>query len=1119
MDLHGLIRGSTLAYRGLIRETLWPVDSGADEGTQMSDERRIVTVLFADVTGSTALGETLDPEDLRALLARYYSIAREVVDAHGGTVEKFIGDAVMAVFGLRRAHGDVAVRALSAALELRDRVKSDSRLGDKMPIRLGVNTGEVVASRDPAGDDFLVTGDAVNVAARLQQQAQPWSVVAGERTVRAAHGEFRFGPAQLIEAKGKSEPLSASEVLARSHAATGRTPIFGRDADLAQLELVARRAFDEERAFLVTIIAPAGTGKTRLLEEFLTRLPNFAANSRVAIAQCLPYGQRLTYWPLRAVLFRTLGIDEDAPAADVRARIDAWLTAANAEDAQQIGDLLASTVGAGDKETPDRGALFGAWRSFIEIASRETPLVVAVEDLHWSSDTLLDLFELVLQPRGQSRALLIALARPELLDRRPAWGSGRRNHISIELEPLDDNATSQLVRTLAEGSPNELVSAVVERAEGNPFFAGEIINTVLEHVRTFDDPLQLAAALARLPDTVQATVLARLDALPDDEREVLRVASVFGRSFRPAGVSALLGERSATMDAGDACERLSERDLIRPTGADGYAFRHILIREVAYSTLPRTARAQLHGAAGAWLEERAAGREEAFAELIAYHYREAASLATAMELDNAVQLRESAKTWLVKATQTALAVAASIEAREHVVAAIELASREDLPELYELSGDVELAGNPSIQNYEKALELGRAAGRPPDFLLRVLAKQLMVETRSQGSVATRRSEEQVADMRAQGRALYERANDAQARAIYLTADAFYPFWLRATDRTPTEGDIARGETSAKEAIGLARQLDDLNIQSAALDALASFSQDRGDWKEARRVARERIAMGSRLALLERVDAYAVATWDSVIMGDLAQADEISSAAMAILQPGQAPEWTLHLMAWRTVALLFYGKWDAALSAIDQGMRLWLDTGRPSAGYAQRGFLAGLIIARARRDAGHASTYASVVESIDSSFEADSRFAIVREFVRDDVAAVAAALATPSGRLGASFGYESQQMLVSICNDADVRIDQEALSRGLNSARGSNAVLLEAEILRGLGLAASDSAQLSAARAILESAQAGPYIARTRCEQAIVERDKDELDRGLAALEAIGDVVQVERYLKRWAARR
>ena len=405
-----------------------------------------------------------------------------------------------------------------------------------------------------------MTGDAVNVAARIQQAAAPWSIVAGERTVRAARSEFRFGSAQLVEAKGKSEPLSVSEMLGRAHSAG---------------DLVAARAFDEQRPFFVSVIAPAGTGKTRLLEEFLDRLRISAPAARVAVAQCLPYSQRLTYWPLRAVLFRIVGLDEDAPPDEIREAIVRWLSDSEVEDHVQVGMLLASTIGEADVETTDRAALFSAWRTFIEAAGRKTPLVVAIEDVHWSSDTLLDLFEYVLQPRGDTRALLIALARPELLDRRPAWGGGRRNNVTIALEPLDDRATEQLVRTLAEGAPDGLVRAVVSRAEGNPFFAGEIISSVYERVRSFDDPVQIEAALARLPDTVQATVLARLDELPDDEREVLRVGSVFGRTFRPQGVAALIGRDEVGRESvARISESLSERDLVRPTGADGYSFRH-----------------------------------------------------------------------------------------------------------------------------------------------------------------------------------------------------------------------------------------------------------------------------------------------------------------------------------------------------------------------------------------------------------------------------------------------------------------------------------------------------------------------------------------------------------------
>jgi class 3 adenylate cyclase len=1084
----------------------------------MSDERRVVTVLFADVTGSTALGEMLDPEDLRALLSRYYAIAKDVVAAHGGTVEKFIGDAVMAVFGLRRAHGDDAVRALSAALELRDRVQSEPRLADRMPIRLGVNTGDVIASRDPAGDDFLVTGDAVNVAARIQQSAMPWSIVAGERTVRAARSEFRFAPPQPIEAKGKSEPLMVSELLGRANAMAGRTPIFGRDADLAQIDLVARRAFDEQRPFLVSVIAPAGTGKSRLLEEFIDRLRATAPDARVAVAQCLPYGQRLTYWPLRAVLFRIVGLDEDAMPSEVRTVVDRWLTEAEVEDAAEVGRLLVSTIGEGDAEVNDRAALFGAWRSFVEAASRQAPLVVAVEDLHWSSDTLLDLFEFVLQPRGDTRALLIALARPELLDRRPNWGAGRRNHVSIALEPLDDGATAQLVRTLAEGASDDLVEAIVTRAEGNPFFAGEIVSAVLERVRSFVDAEQVKAALARLPDTVQATVLARLDELPDDEREVLRVGSVFGRSFRPQGVAALIGRDELTAESvANTSERLTERDLIRPSGSDGYTFRHILIREVAYSTLPRSTRAQLHGAAGRWLEERASGREESVAELIAYHYREAAALATAMDLDGASELRDSARIWLTMAAQVASAAAATVEARAHALGALQFARDTDLPELYELLGDNEIGGSPIIAAYAQAREHAKRLNRSPEIQLRLLAKQMLVETRSQGSVATRMSDAEFNQLRAEGEALLRIATDPEARARFLVAESFYPFWLRTNAEGRAEGVVEAARQSGQEALDIAERLDNPNLESAALDALGSLAQERYDWVGSLALAKRRIQMSQRLVLFEQIDAYAVAAWSALLAGELDVADELSAAGLVRIQPGQAPDWTLHLVAWRVTILMLIGKWTEALQAAERADRLWLESGRPAAGYSGRGFCAGIIVARARGDEMLAARLLASIEEIQGKFRENQRAALMLAISRNALDTAATELWDEFG-LSKRFAPEYGTMALSLLNDAQRGLPPERLAQALEQEAVLSVPILRAELLRALGLVSSDAASLRAALQLFISTGARPYAARVQCELGLLEGDRSEFDRGLIFLESIGDVVQVERYLKRWSGR-
>src|SRR2546426_592208 len=488
----------------------------------MAEERRVVTILFADVGGPAALGDALDPEDVRVLLRRYYDVAREIVTEHGGILEKFIGDAVVAVFGFPHTHDDDPQRALAAALTLRDRVRADPGLGDRLPIRFGINTGEVVAARESATGDFPLSGDAVNVAARLQQATEPWGILCGQRTVASVRAGFEFGSVIAVDARGKAQPIRALTLLGRAAPlpVAARSPLIGRAPDLQQLELVARRALHELRPFLVSVIAPAGVGKTRLLEEFLERLPSIEPRATVAIAQCLPYGQRLTYWPLRGVLYRLIGVPEDARPQTVRYAIRVWLEGSGLEAMDREVELLAATVGVGETEGSDRSALLVAWRTFFEIAPRRTPLVLVFEDLHWSSDSLLDLFEFVMLPRGELPLLMIALSRPELLDRRPGWGGGRRNYVSISLEPLSDRDTAQLIDQLLEGCSAELVDRIVRRSEGNPFFAGELIRSVAEH-----------ASADRLPDTVQATVLGRLDLLAPEERRVNQLCSVLGRAL------------------------------------------------------------------------------------------------------------------------------------------------------------------------------------------------------------------------------------------------------------------------------------------------------------------------------------------------------------------------------------------------------------------------------------------------------------------------------------------------------------------------------------------------------------------------------------------------------------
>jgi class 3 adenylate cyclase len=1063
-------------------------------------------VLFADVTGSTALGESLDPEDVRALFARYYAVAREVVAAHGGTLAKFIGDAVMAVFGLPHAHGDDAERALSAALELRDGVRAEPQLAERMPLRLGVNTGEVVATREWGAGEFLITGDAVNVAARLEQAAEPWAILCGERTARAAGGAFAFGPATDVEARGKSAPVRAFPLLSRvRRARVQRIPLVGREADLAQLELVARRAFTERRPFLVSLIAPAGTGKTRLLEEFLDGLPALEPSARVAAAQCLPYGERLTFGPLRAVLHRLAEVAEDAPAGAVLQGVREWLRGTGVEAPDRVTQLLAATVGLGEAEVPDRTALFGAWRAAVEAASRRSPLVVVFEDLHWSSESLLDLVEFVMAPRADSPVLMIALARPELLDRRPAWGGGRRNYVSLALEPLGESAVVELVEHLLGRQAPEIAARVVARSEGNPFYAGEIIRTVLDRLPDgAQDPAAVERALATLPDTVQATVLARLDLLAPRERRALQVGAVFGRAFPLAGLAAVDPELAS--ETGAVAERLLEKDLVRSANGDGYAFRHILIREVAYQTLPRAERWRLHAAAGRWLEASTAGREEPVAELIAFHYQEAATLSSAAGAaeGEVEEIRAKAVEWLSRAADVASAGAALGEAARHLRAAIQLARTDERPDLYERLGRV-TGGDASADAYRTALELCRDAGRPADQQIRVLAGLLTMITRFQGAVGRRPSEEELESLRAEGRRLVAWATDERARAVFWAAEAFLPFWHFAAGILPSESELAEADANARRALEVAERLDDARLASAALDGIGSLAQNSGDWHEARRIATRRLAFGERLDLSERMDAYAVATWSSGLVGDLEEAERVSAAGLAQVQPGQVPAWTLHVLAWRIYSLTLLGRWDEVLSAGERACQLWRESG-VTAGYAVRGFIPALDVARARGDSRREDELREVLGEILRRVPASSPAALMTSYLADDLDALVERV-LHGFRL---HNPEYPERTLALCADLRHPPDVEAIRPVLDFATAGRLRILEAQARRTWGLAEADAAQLGRALEIFEATGAMPYAARARCERALLTGDETELAAGRAALEALGD----GRYLER-----
>ena len=583
------------------------------------------------------------------LLERFYETLAAEIEAAGGTLEKFAGDAVMAVFGAPAAHEDHAERALHAALSLHRRVMEV--FGGSLRVRVGVNTGEVVVGEPRAGSSF-VTGDAVNVAARLEQAAAPGEVLAGERTVGLARGAFEFGPPTAVEAKGKAEFVPCRRVvraltLMRPRGVSGFETVFvGRDAELELLRATYRRAAELETPHLVTIFGEAGVGKTRLVRELWRWLVEQDPEPRPRTGRCLAYGHA-AYWPLGEIVKEELGIQENDSPEEVAARLG---------EQSELG--LALGWGAGPEASPVdvRERLHDAAVSFFERLTADRPAVVLVEDLHWAEGPMLDLIDRVVRD-ARGALFVIATSRPELLDARAAWGAGRRNTSTVWLEPLAAADSSRLVGEL----PVELREAVVVRGGGNPFFVEELVSSLIDRgaLRPSDAGWVAAESVdwATVPDTVQALLAARIDLLDDEAKTTLQSAAVIGRAFWPTPLGILVG-------ADPEVAALEDRDFVRRrTGSSlagdvEYVFKHELTRDVAYASVPKAARARLHARFADWLEEWGAGRDE-HAMLLAHHYSEAArpedaDLAWAAEPERAERLRRSAVRWLQRAGELAV---------------------------------------------------------------------------------------------------------------------------------------------------------------------------------------------------------------------------------------------------------------------------------------------------------------------------------------------------------------------------------------------------------------------------------------------------------------------------------
>ena len=529
-------------------------------------QRKTVTVLFCDVTGSTELGESIDPEALREVLARYFERMKAIVEAHGGTVEKFIGDAVMAVFGVPIAHEDDALRAVRAAAEMRDALPE---LG--VQARIGVNTGMVVTGTE----ERLATGDAVNVAARLEQSAEPSEVLLGEPTLQLVREAVEVEPVEPLALKGKTQPVAAHRLVRVNEAPERRheTPFVGRGRELALVRDGWERAQSEQRCELVTVVGDAGVGKSRLVAEALSE-------AAVVSGRCLPYGEGITYWPVVEVLKQ---LDVLPPDPEAAAAIRSLLGEAGAPaSAEEIA---------------------WAFRKTLEHAAAERPLAVVFDDIHAGEETFLDLVEHAALLSSGSPLLLVCLARPELTERRPTWP------VTLRLESLP---AEDVQRLIPDGISDSVRERISRAAGGNPLFVNEIVAMAIA-----DDEVVV-------PPTLQALLAARIDQLEGSERTVLECGAVEGETFHRGAVQALAAAEPAVTPRLAALVR---KELIAPEkpvipGDDGFRFRHLLIRDAAYDALPKRARAELHARFAGWLEEHGAALVE-LDELLGYHLEQA----------------------------------------------------------------------------------------------------------------------------------------------------------------------------------------------------------------------------------------------------------------------------------------------------------------------------------------------------------------------------------------------------------------------------------------------------------------------------------------------------------------
>jgi class 3 adenylate cyclase/tetratricopeptide (TPR) repeat protein len=852
-------------------------------------ERKLATVLFVDLVGSTVLVTASDPEVVRRRVTQFFELVSRIIAAHGGTVEKFAGDAVMAAFGVPRAHEDDAERALRAAIEIRAAV---GELG--VECRIGVEAGEVVTDE---ADSTFATGQAVNTAARLQQLAEPNEILVGAGAHGLAAQAVEFEPAGAHSLGGFSEPVPVWRAVCASER-RGRlvgvlsAPLIGREIELALLRNTFERTVRDRRAHLVTIYGEPGVGKSRLARDFVVGLDD----TTVLVGRSLPYGEGITYWPLAEMVKASAGISDDDPPGEARKKLLAF------SEEEAVADLLGLASGVLEGKELDRSQQEIAWaaREWAESLAATQPLVLGFEDIHWAEEPLFGLIEHLASRVRDAPVLILCLARPELLEAYPGWGGGSVRGATIELGALGDEDAEELVAALlvdAELSP-EVGRDVLDKSEGNPLFVEETIRVLAEGT---DERVSI-------PDSVQALIAARVDGLSRPAKIVLQRAAVIGRVFWRGAlehVSSDIEDLDGVLDALLVRDFILRESRSSISGEEAFRFKHILTREIAYSGLTKSGRAELHAAFADWLHER--GVEE-LVEIRAHHLDRAATLVT--ELDGAAppELAHDAASALEAAGLRALAREANRSGRNLLLRAVELeptlerryqAARaawrlDDIPavavEMERVRTDAREAGNNHIEG-RALIALGEAiAFRDSDSVRsRELIEEGLALLEPDDAIGRLDGLRQLSTLakwvgdRTGARRYAHQAFDASQDSgrkdlMSWAANGLASSYL-------AEFDLDRTEEFANEALRLAEETGGIVSRGQAFHALAHVAELRDEVDESARLYEEAIALFAEAgAVLDQARNINHLAELVMTQGDNERGERLTREAIGMLKP-------------------------------------------------------------------------------------------------------------------------------------------------------------------------------------------------------------------------------------------